>query len=209
MKLLYIADIRFPMERANGIQTIETCHALARRGIDVELVVRRSDARSDAECLAFFDLSPNPNLHLRRVRAPGRLGVLARTFGVLTGEWDVVYTRDLLIADLARRTARAPVVYEAHTVARVFAEERSGMYADAADRDRPSASKLARLDRRERGVCRNVSGLVTITSALLESLEQRHGPLAPSLVAPAGCRVPETMPAGPEPASGKWVYYIG
>ena len=193
MKLLYIADIRFPMERANGIQTIETCHALARRGIDVEVVVRRSDARSDAECLAFFDLSPNPNLHLRRVRAPGRLGFLARTFGVLTGEWDVVYTRDLLIADLARRTARAPVVYEAHTVTRVFAEERSGMYADAADRNRPSASKLARLDRRERGVCRNVSGLVTITSALLESLEQRHGPLAPSLVAPdgdAGCRRP-------------------
>ena len=31
MKLLYLADIRFPMERANGIQTIETCHALARR----------------------------------------------------------------------------------------------------------------------------------------------------------------------------------
>ena len=33
MKLLYLADIRFPMERANGIQTIETCHALARRGV--------------------------------------------------------------------------------------------------------------------------------------------------------------------------------
>ena len=57
MKLLYLADIRFPMERANGIQTVETCHALARRGIDVDLVVRRSDARSDVECL-FFSTSP-------------------------------------------------------------------------------------------------------------------------------------------------------
>ena len=62
MKLLYLADIRFPMERANGIQTIETCHALARRGIDVQLVVRRSDGRSDEECLRFFGLAPHPNL---------------------------------------------------------------------------------------------------------------------------------------------------
>ena len=64
MKLLYLADIRFPMERANGIQTVETCHALARRGIDVDLVVRRSDARSDVECL-FFSTSPRiPTLQL-------------------------------------------------------------------------------------------------------------------------------------------------
>ena len=210
MKLLYLADIRFPMERANGIQTVETCHALARRGIDVDLLVRRSDARSDVECLSFFDLTPNPKLHLRRGSARGRLGFVARTFALLlTSEWDVVYTRDLLMADLARRMTRAPVIYEAHTVAAVFAEERGGMYADSADRNRPSASKLARLDRREQRVCRNVSGLVTITNALLAALEQRHGPLAPSLVAPDGCRVPETLPPGPESAGGKTVTYIG
>ena len=79
----------------------------------------------------FFDLTPNPNLHLRRVSLRGRLGFVARTFSLLlTGEWDVVYTRDLLIADLARRMIRAPVIYEAHTVAAVFAEERGGMYAE-------------------------------------------------------------------------------
>ena len=33
MKLVYFANIRFPMERTNSIQTIETCHALARRGV--------------------------------------------------------------------------------------------------------------------------------------------------------------------------------
>ena len=44
MKLVYIADIRFPMERANGIQTVETAHALARRGVDVELVLYLVDA---------------------------------------------------------------------------------------------------------------------------------------------------------------------
>ena len=40
MRILYFADIRFPLERANGIQTMETCHALAARGHDVHLVVR-------------------------------------------------------------------------------------------------------------------------------------------------------------------------
>jgi len=42
MKLVYLADNRFPIERANGIQAIETCHALARRGVEVELVVQRA-----------------------------------------------------------------------------------------------------------------------------------------------------------------------
>src|SRR3990172_2189641 len=64
MNLLYLADIRFPMERANGIQTIETCHALARDGVSVELLVRRSDSRSDASCFEFFGLAPHPNLRL-------------------------------------------------------------------------------------------------------------------------------------------------
>ena len=39
-RILYFADIRFPLERANGIQTMETCHALAGRGHEVHLVVR-------------------------------------------------------------------------------------------------------------------------------------------------------------------------
>ena len=40
MRILYLADIRFPLERANGIQSMETCHALARRGHPVTLIVR-------------------------------------------------------------------------------------------------------------------------------------------------------------------------
>lgn len=30
MRINYFAAIRFPAERANGAQTVETCHALAR-----------------------------------------------------------------------------------------------------------------------------------------------------------------------------------
>ena len=47
MRITYFADIRFPLERANGIQTMETCAALTERGHVVELVVR-PDTRAPA-----------------------------------------------------------------------------------------------------------------------------------------------------------------
>ena len=193
MRLLYLADIRFPMERANGIQTIETCHALARRGVEVELAVRRSDARSDEACLAFYGLAPVKNLRLRRVLLPGRLGFLAYALTLLlrSDRRDVVYTRDLVLADLALKIADATIVYEAHTVAAVFAEERAQMYEG---RDPPSATKLRRLDARERRVWRKASGTVAITAALLDALEKRHGEGTSSLVIADGCRSVDTIP---------------
>ena len=165
-KFIYLTDIRFPMERANGIQTIETCHALARRGVEVELVVRRTDARSDSECLAYFGLEPHPKLRLRRVRARGRLGSLLRAVRLMlvSDASDVLYTRDLILADLANKLADAAVVYEAHSVASIFAEERVRMYEDSATE---TMRKLARLDAREGRVFQNATGIVTITAVMV------------------------------------------
>ena len=59
MRILYLADIRFPMERANAIQTVHTCHALARSGARVRLVVRRIDAGPNDDPLAFYGLRPH------------------------------------------------------------------------------------------------------------------------------------------------------
>lgn len=49
MKILYIANIRIPTEKAHGIQIMNTCAALARAGGEVELVVprRRNTITSD------------------------------------------------------------------------------------------------------------------------------------------------------------------
>lgn len=206
MKLLYLADIRFPMERANGIQTVETAHALARRGVEVELVVRKSDGRTDAACLDFFGLSPHPNLHLKRVPTPfGRWSFVTKTLSLLRGGSDALYTRDLVLADLALKFGRLPVVYEAHTVASVFAEERGRLYQG----ERPqSRAKLSRLDARERRVCRKAWGVVTITASLAKALAERHGAIAPTRVVPDGCRLGPPPPP-PEPGSTPRVYYVG
>jgi hypothetical protein len=53
MKIVYPVNIRFPMERANSIQIVKTCRALAETGRHVHLLTRRMDARSVQECLAF------------------------------------------------------------------------------------------------------------------------------------------------------------
>jgi glycosyltransferase involved in cell wall biosynthesis len=99
-----------------------------------------------------------------------------------------------------------PVIYEAHTVAAVFAEEHARLYGAARA---PSDWKLSRLDKRERRVCREARGLVTITGALLEALKDRHGTLAPSRVIPDGSRLPEKLPAFEGAHSPPRVYYIG
>jgi len=210
MKILYLADIRFPMERANGIQTIETAHALARRGVEVDLVVRRTDGRSDEACLEFFGLTPHPGLRLRRVSVPfGKWSYFAAAVRLLVrarGRWDFVYTRDLVLADLALRLRTLPLIYEAHTVAAVFAEEHARMYgADKA----LTPGKLSRLDKRERRVCRAASGVVTITEALRKALVERHGKIAPSRVVPDGTRLSTELSPFERLHSPPNVYYIG
>ena len=54
MRILYLADTRFPLERANGIQTFETCRALAARGHMVTLIVRPDTADPPRDPWVFY-----------------------------------------------------------------------------------------------------------------------------------------------------------
>ncbi len=215
MRVACLADIRFPMERANGIQTVETCHALARAGAEVELFVRRSDGRSDTACLQFYGLDPHPNLSLRRLvrLPPGTLaGRIAFGLGSLVasrrGRFDVVYTRDLGLADLMLRSSHLPVVYEAHTSAPLVSEETPRLYSTEKT---PSRRKIERLRRREGRVCTSATRLVTITSELRQCLTKLYGRLAPGPVIPDGARVPDRPPTFRHLEKGErlQVYYIG
>jgi hypothetical protein len=68
VRILYLADIRFPLERANGIQSMETCHALAARGHEVTLVVRPDSHTPARDPFAFYGLPP---LHAFRIEVAG------------------------------------------------------------------------------------------------------------------------------------------
>lgn len=55
MKLLYIANIRLPTEKAHGIQIMKMCEAFALRGVKVKLVVPRRQNNISEDPFVYYD----------------------------------------------------------------------------------------------------------------------------------------------------------
>ena len=195
-RILCVADVRFPVERANGIQTIETCAALARRGHRVRLLVRPDTLRPVRDPFEYYGVERDSRLSIERVRVAGPLmlrrmgfllGALARARKT-TGD-DLVLTRDLGFASLylrARRSDSGRLVYESHGFAPAVSRERPAMLTGASS---PSSLKQARLLRREARVWRGADGYVTITRGLADELLERFGPRLALAVVPDGARI--------------------
>lgn len=215
MRVLYFADIRFPLERANGIQTLETCYALAERGHTVHLVVKPDTHSPARDPFAFYGLAPLKSLIVERANAPAGAGTLARigylsfAFGRAFGKGraDVIMTRDLGVASAllhlpasAKATAglRPTLVYESHGYAPDVAAALPELVATATA---PSASKLRRLAAREERAWRTADGYVTITQGLADDLASRFGARQHLAVVPDGMRMsqrpPASLPADP------------
>jgi len=197
VRILYLADIRFPLERANGIQTMETCDALARRGHDVRLLVRPDMAKRARDPFVFYGLPMNSRLRIAHARVFGsaaarRAGYIAAAMAATAarrGRTDVVMTRDLGVASMLLRLPRAlrpRLVYESHGFAPVFAEMLPEMVSGARV---ASAAKLRRLDARERHVWRAADGYVTITKGVLDDMRGRFGDRDHVAVVPDGVRL--------------------
>jgi glycosyltransferase involved in cell wall biosynthesis len=183
MRILYFADIRFPLERANGIQTMETCAALAERGHQVHLIVRPDTASPPRDPFEFYGVAHWDGLVIERAPVTGsavpswarRTGYLAFAAGRVTGpgRGDVIMTRDLTVASLlGSLPGHAPFVYESHGYAPDVAAALPDLVATARP---PSQSKLARLARREAHVWKQADGYVTITAGLASELRARFG----------------------------------
>jgi glycosyltransferase involved in cell wall biosynthesis len=211
VRILYLADIRFPLERANGIQSMETCHALAARGHEVTLVVRPDTQTPARDPFAFYGLPRIPGLHVEIAPITGpassrRVGYLTFAIGRAMGRarQDVIFTRDLGLASLLLRipsSLRAPVVYEAHGIAADVAAALPGLLTGAPE---ASPSKLQRLARREAHVWKSASGYVTITNGLKQELEHRFGSRTLIAVVPDGtsvANIPDSRSPIPDPRS--------
>jgi glycosyltransferase involved in cell wall biosynthesis len=195
--LLYLADIRLPLERANGLQTVSTCHALAARGHRVTLLVRPDTAAETRDPLAFYDLPPIDGLTIARVPVAGpaplrRAHYLAAAVkhSLAPPRPTVIFTRDLGVAALLARVPRAgrpPLLYESHGYAPTVSALMPTLHARAAS---ASTAKLARLERRERRVWASADGYVTLTAVHAEELADRFGPRAALAVVPDGARLP-------------------
>jgi glycosyltransferase involved in cell wall biosynthesis len=194
--LLYLADIRLPLERANGVQTVSTCHALAARGHRVTLLVRPDTAADARDPLAFYGLEPLEGFTIARVPVAGpaplrRARYLASAVrrSLAMPRPSLVFTRDLGVASLVARVprpGRPPLVYESHGYAPTVSALMPTLHARAAS---ASAAKLARLERRERRVWASADGYVTLTAAHAAELADRFGPRAALAVVPDGARL--------------------
>ena len=197
-EVLIPADVRFPLERANGVQIVKTAAALSRAGAAATLLVRHSDPRPTDEILGLFGISPG-GVRVRRLAVRHRRGsfllpraaFLARAGVVCLAALHrgaVVFTRDLQLADLLlslRRRAR--VVYEAHAVESILYRERGVLYGTA---DLPQAAKADRLRRREARVWRRARAFVATTAGIRDTFTEQFGARTGVAVVANGCDVP-------------------
>jgi len=205
--ILSFADTRFPIERANGVQTMHTCHALAVRGHALTLLVRPDTTVPARDPFAFYGLPHTSRLTIEPITtsgaAPLRRAQMLWT-GVrraLSNGVDVVFTRDLgLAALLARLPAgrRPALVYESHGIAPIVAGEMPRLLGKPDQV--PSPAKIRRLDRREWLVWRTADAYVTITQALATDLADRYGHRDAVFVVPDGASPATGEPR--EPAAG-------
>jgi glycosyltransferase involved in cell wall biosynthesis len=209
VRILYFADIRFPLERANGIQTMETCYALAERGHSVDLVVRPDTERPERDPFDYYGLARHSRLTIEQAPVTGpaipswarRLGYLAFAAGRGAGRAraDIVMTRDLTVAWLLLQLpSRAPLVYESHGYAPDVAAAMPNLLTTATA---PSAAKLRRLAAREAQVWKQADGYVTITAGLAADLAARLGARPRLAVVPDGTRIAEATPDAEAPGN--------
>ncbi len=213
LRVLYLADTRFPIERANGIQTFETCAALAARGHRVRLVVRADTHAPPRDPFAFYGAAPVAGLEVRQLALAGpaparRARFLAAALSLAARRnADLVFTRDLGVAavllHLPRRW-RPPVVYESHGHAAVVGAALGTLLSTGRA---ASSRKQRRLARRERHVWRHAEGYVTITGALARELAGAFGERPAVAVVPDGTRPP--APFAPPPPGPVHVVYAG
>ena len=217
MQILYFSDIRFPLERANGIQTMETCHALAERGHAVTLGVRPDTAPTARDPFAFYGLDPLSNLRIERARVIGpgvaRRGqylafAMRRALG--RDAADAILTRDLGVASALLRLPprlRPPVAHESHGFAPVFADTMDELVSGGR---RAGAAKRRRLLAREARVWRLADAYVTTTRSLATELEARFGARPLVAVVPNGVRLPDERRFDPpEPQPNPVLVYAG
>lgn len=58
MRILYIANIRLPTERAHGVQIMKMCEAFSRAGHTVELVASARSTRIDTDPFSYYAVEP-------------------------------------------------------------------------------------------------------------------------------------------------------
>ena len=195
-RIFYVSNHNVPGERANVIQILHTCEALANQNCEVDLFVRSGrfflDERMETEIIEtglweFFGLEHNFRLHyvpVINLRSPKKILreihdksfyltslVFILLYMLLVGKPKAIYTRNLALASFFTRIKHfihVAVLYEAHDILAFL----------------PNMSNSAL--RREKHVLRNADGIVVLTNAMKNILRNLQIPAEKVCVARDG-----------------------
>lgn len=188
MKIFYPYPEEFTFNKAREIQTIHTCHALARMGCEVTLGAAMRPGITGDEVLHYFRLKPLPNLKF--VFLP-RFIHLTRNFVVSFQSLYLKYLGDYLLH--ARREGRVGMIYTRHLkVAEFCLKQRFGIPVAFESHEVfslgqvDSPEKFRRLFDLENYVYSNVQGIVTISRHLMDYLQKHFRIRAPIVRASDG-----------------------
>ncbi len=173
LELIYPVPEKFPDNRARFIQIINTCHALAQKGLSVKLITGLKKGYDKEKIFDFYGLPPCENLKiiklpiLRRERDKylkiswnGIFNFSLLAYLLLRKkEKAVIFLRHLKLAKFLlrfRKIIKNPITFEVHELFHL--------------NDSLNSSKKAKLKKSEIKVYREVDGLICISNQLKDFL---------------------------------------
>jgi len=128
MKIIYLADIRLPTEKAHGFQVMKTCTALASEGNTVTLMIPSWNATDEAGIFKYYGIEKNfsiekvPQTKINLIKL-GSVGFALRSYffarkilGILAvRQFDVAYSRDEAVFSRIS-SLKQKAFYEMHDV---------------------------------------------------------------------------------------------
>jgi len=185
IRLIYPINIRFPMERANSIQIVNMCHALADQGVCVYLLVRKMNNLTDSEILDYYGLKPHKNLIIKKMRVINwddhpfvwnksyYVSVLVYMFFLFsTRRIDFVFLRDLGLARffcVLKKILPFKVLYETHIISHIVAQHQHRLFPKTQDADE---NYIQSLRKKEQFVFNKSDKIFTITNILSDKIEE-------------------------------------
>jgi glycosyltransferase involved in cell wall biosynthesis len=187
-RIFYPYPEQFTFNKAREIQTIHTCHALARSGCEVTLGAAYRPGVTSEGVLDYFRLTPLPNLKIvflpRFIHFTTDFVISFQSLFLKklknyvlkakqTNGIDLIYTRHLKVAEFClKERFGIPLVFESHEVFSLGQVD--------------SPEKFKRLFEQEKYVYSQIQGLVTISNHLKDYLQSQFPIKCPMIRASDG-----------------------
>jgi len=212
LRIIYPVSEGFDPRKARFHQIFQTCHALAKRGCEVDLILGQNEFDPLTDVLPYYSLEPLQNLHLHTaymLRREGKQKIHISWNGIFhftslfkirtlhrEKPFSTLYTRHLNIADFFlrhRKSLRLPILFEAHEIFHLTTERQD---------------KIQKMRAQETRIYSQVDGIVATTKELKDQLEKSFPISTQIVVIPNGVNIDFYEGTGKE-KNAEIILYVG